>query len=54
MSDLQPGRWWRVISPNDTLWCETSSEQEARDYMRPGDRLQRLWVRQEEEWRDND
>lgn len=46
----QPGRWWRVMRDGQ-LWCETSNEQEARESMRAGDRLERLWVRNDEEWR---
>jgi len=45
-------RWWRVIDPDGKLWCETSDEKEARDRMRPGDTLQRLWQRSDREWRD--
>ena len=42
-ASIRPGRWWRVIEPDGNLWCETSSEKEARDSMRPGDRLERWW-----------
>ena len=42
-ASIRPGRWWRVIAPDGSLWCETSSEDEARDSMRPGDRLERWW-----------
>ena len=51
MTGWEPGRWWRVIAPNGTLWCETSDEQEARDALRPGDTLFRQWQRTEQEWR---
>ena len=40
-ASIRPGRWWRVIAPDGSLWCETSSEDEAREEMRPGDRLER-------------
>lgn len=46
------GRWWRVVAPDGSLWCETSNEQEARRSMREGDRLYKLWVREEREWRE--
>jgi hypothetical protein len=47
----QPGRWWRVLAPDGSLWCETSDEDEARSAMRPGDVLQRFWQRTLTEWR---
>lgn len=28
--DWKPGRWWTVLDKNKNLWCETSSEEEAR------------------------
>lgn len=46
------GRWWRVIGPDGELWCETSDEDEARESMRPGDKIQRIWEREDREWRD--
>lgn len=48
---LRPGRWWRVIAPDGSLWCETSNEKEARDSMRPGDRIYRGWTVTLNEWR---
>lgn len=48
--EWKPDRWWRVVSPNGTVWCETSSEEEARSRMRPGDTLLRLFIRTEERW----
>lgn len=51
---MQPGRWWRVIAPDGSLWCETSFENEARSNTRPGDKLQRIWTCVESEWRDED
>ena len=49
--DWEAGRWWRVVAPDGSLWCETSDEQEARESLRPGDTLFRLWRRSEQEWR---
>lgn len=46
-----PGRWWQVIAPDGSLWCETSVEAEARDRIRPGDTLLRLYERTEKLWR---
>lgn len=50
--DLAPGRWWRVLDPKGEIWCETSNEREARDSMRAGDTLYRLWTAKEilNEW----
>lgn len=50
MSDTEwePGRWWRVIAVDGSLWCETSDEQHARDHVRPGDRLLRMERRVQE------
>lgn len=48
------GRWWRVVGPDDSIWAETSNEQEARGLMRPGDRLYKEWVRTEYEWRQEE
>lgn len=47
-------RWWRVLTPEGTLWCETSDEAEARASMRPGDRLQRWYEAYLAEWRDTE
>ena len=47
---MEEGRWWRVIAPDGSLWCETSDEEEAREAVRAGDTLQRLW--RLERWRD--
>lgn len=41
--DWAPGRWWRVIAPNNIVWCETSDELEARAAIRDGDVLERLF-----------
>lgn len=51
MTEWEPGRWWRVIAPDGSLWCETSDEREAREAVRPGDELQRIWQRPQYEWR---
>jgi hypothetical protein len=47
-------RWWRVIAPDGSLWCETSNGQEALDSKRDGDTLQALYIRQDTEWRDGE
>jgi len=47
----EPGRWWKVVAPDGSLWCGTSDEKEARARMRPGDELWRQWRRIQEEWR---
>lgn len=49
---MTPGRWWRVLSADGELWCETSDEDEAREAMRSGDRLQRIYETRLDEWRD--
>lgn len=48
--DEEPGRWWRVLGPEGELWCETSDEAEARGNVRPGDRLERLYVAKHERY----
>lgn len=49
----EPSKWWRVLAPDGSLWCEISDEDEARDAVRAGDKLQRLWEPVvESEWRD--
>jgi hypothetical protein len=50
-ADWEPGRWWRVVAPDGSVWCETSDEDEARGEMRPGDTLWRQWVYEAREWR---
>jgi len=50
----QRGRWWRVIGPDGEIWCETSSDTEARESMRPGDVLYKEWVLEQVEWREVD
>ena len=49
--EWSPGRWWRVLGPQGEIWCETSSESEARAAVRPGARLERLYEMRREEWR---
>lgn len=48
---MKPGRWWKVVGPDGELWCQTSSESEARESMRPGDTLYRSGIEMLEEWR---
>jgi alkylated DNA nucleotide flippase Atl1 len=54
--DWKRTRWWRVIAPDGSLWCESSDEEENRESMRPGDTLECLWRREhiEQEWREED
>jgi hypothetical protein len=52
--EFKPTRWWRVISPDGKLWCETSDEKEARESMRPGDKLQRLHQKTDYLWGDTE
>lgn len=47
---FEPGRWWRVIAPDGSLWGESSDAQELREGMRPGDRLERIYERTERAW----
>lgn len=47
----EPSRWFRVTAPDGSLWCETSDEAEARRSIRPGDTLERLWRRTDQQWR---
>lgn len=51
----KPGRWWRVLSVDGDLWCETSDEAEAREKLAelegPGS-LWRLYVTRSETWRE--
>jgi hypothetical protein len=49
--EWKPTRWWRVLGPDDSLWCETSSEKEARDSLKPGYSLQQLYEKVERRWR---
>lgn len=52
-SEMVPGRWWRVLGPDGSLWCETSDKDEARESMRPRDVLQRQYVVPDvREWRE--
>lgn len=56
MTEYTPTKWWKVVAPNGKIWCETSSEEEARSSMRPGDTLCRLFekVEYQREWRPID
>lgn len=53
---MQPSKWWRVTYEDGSgLWCETSSEKEARNALSTcpgGGRLQRLYEQTDREWRD--
>jgi hypothetical protein len=51
---FRPGRRWRVVAPDGSVWCESSSEQENRDAMRRGDKLYRIWRVELTEWREAD
>ena len=50
--EFEPGRWWRVRNPEGEIWCETSSECEAREAIGPGDTLHRLYKAEKAEWRE--
>ena len=50
INGFRPGKWWRVMGPDSHLWAETSSEREARERMRPGDRLYRQWETERSTW----
>ena len=48
----EPDDRWRVLTPEDDVWYETSKELEALDNMKEGRTLQRLWRTQHRtEWR---
>lgn len=54
-SEWFPDGWWMVVGPDGELWCESSSERENRERIRPGDTLwrhekyvQQRWVKVEE------
>lgn len=49
---MKPSRWWRVLTPEGKVWCETSGEKGAREEMRAGYKLQRLYGTEVAEWRD--
>ena len=46
------GRYWRIVADDGHTRLESSVEQEARDMMEPGDRLEREWVRKQHKWTD--
>ncbi len=50
MGVWKEGRWYRIMRAH-TLWIETSDEAEARAAMEKGDILERLWVKEDYEWR---
>lgn len=46
------GRWFRILQPDGTLWMETSDGEEARlEGLKQGWPVERLWKREEWEWR---
>ena len=47
-----PTRWWRVILKDGSLYCETSSEAEAREDVPKGATVQHLFEKHKREWRD--
>lgn len=50
--EWEPGRWYRAVAPDGTLWLETSNPDEVSDRARHGDRLERLYDSvQRHEWR---
>jgi hypothetical protein len=52
MGEWQPGRWYRINSPEGKLWMETSDPDEARaEARRTGWPLLRQWRREDNEWR---
>ena len=49
---MVPGRWFRVLAPDGSLWMETSDGDEARaEARKTGWPLERLYVSSFEEWR---
>jgi hypothetical protein len=55
MSEMEPGRWWRVIDADGKLWCETSDGEKARRLRRLAKQpasLERLYTVTLSEWRD--
>ena len=53
MAEWRPGRWYRIVRPDGSLWMETSSREEAEsESLAPGYTLQQLWVTTKSEWRD--
>jgi hypothetical protein len=55
LDDWQPGRWWRVVSADGTVWCESSSEKEVRRSLKTapgGGTLYRVFERSQREWRE--
>jgi hypothetical protein len=47
-----PTRWWRVILEDGSLYCETSSEAEAREDLPKGATVQQLFEKHRRQWRD--
>lgn len=53
--EWEPGRWYRAVAPDGSLWLETSNPKEVHERARPGDRLERLWhTTEQNEWRPLD
>jgi hypothetical protein len=51
MDNYKPTKWWQVLDETGKLWCETSNEKEARDAMKPGHTLLRLYEKVQVQWR---
>lgn len=51
VGEWKPGGWWKVLGPDGKLWCETSNQAEAIEFMRPGDVLYRHFVQKNQQWR---
>jgi hypothetical protein len=49
--DWEPGKYWRVVAADKSIWHEGWDEEVAREAMRPGDQLLRVWTRLQTEWR---
>lgn len=53
--EWEPTRWWRVLSEDGRVWCESSDEREVREAAAAiGQPVQRLWREiPQAEWRDS-
>jgi alkylated DNA nucleotide flippase Atl1 len=47
-----PTPWWRVVLADGSLYCETSSENEAREDIPKGATVQHLFEKHKRQWRD--
>lgn len=60
LGSYQPTTWWRVISPDNSVWCETSNESEARGKpyglaaAASGSKLQRMYIQSITKWIDEE